>query len=187
MRRDVEALLSAGDSGQGTAGPVCYSRVAGRESGSIGFKILATCGRGGGGTVYAARIRRTAVRWPSRFFRRFSAPEQRRRYLKEVHAASVLHHPAFVKVEESGTGDDRDYLVMEYVEGRTLGEVIPPRGLTVEAALNLARLILEGLAAAHSAGVIHRDLKPSNIMVTCVGCDQDARLRPGKDDKPPNP
>ena len=74
-----------------------------------------------------------------------------------------------MSVEESGRGEDRDFMVMEYVDGCTLSELIPKGGMPVEEALALSRMILEGLTAAHAAGVIHRDLKPSNVMLASDG------------------
>ena len=98
-------------------------------------------------------------------FQPFLSPQQRRRYLKEAQAASTLDHPNIVKVHETGREENRDYLVMDYVDGRTLGETIPAGGLPLRQALPLARMMAEALAAAHAAGILHRDLKPANLMV----------------------
>jgi dienelactone hydrolase len=133
------------------------------------FEIEARCGQGATGTVYRARDTRSGGNVAIKVFPPLLSPEQRRRYLKEAQAASVVRHPAVVRVLEAASADNRDFLVMEYVEGQTLGEVIPAGGMSVESALDLSRLILEGLSAAHSAGIIHRDLKPSNIMVDLTG------------------
>ena len=69
---------------------------------------------------------------------------------------------------------------MEYVDGKTLDELIPSKGLRSSLALKYAIQIADALAKAHDAGIVHRDLKPSNLMVTDGGSRQGARLRPGE-------
>jgi hypothetical protein len=133
------------------------------------YQIEGVCGHGATGTVYRARDTRSGGKVAIKVFPPLLSPEQRRRYQKEARAASVVRHPAVVRALEAASAGNRDFLVMEYVEGQTLSEVIPASGLSVEAALDLSRLILEGLSAAHRAGIIHRDLKPSNIMVDLTG------------------
>ncbi|MCX6599710.1 MAG: protein kinase [Acidobacteria bacterium] len=65
--------------------------------------------------------------------------------------------------------DGRAYIAMEYVEGQTLGKVIPAGGLAAKELLLLAIQMADALAAAHKGGVVHRDLKPGNVMVTPEG------------------
>lgn len=167
-RREVEKLLSAEDSGRELPGPFVPAILGpGRQFGR--FWILAACGQGSGGTVYLASDPPTGRLVAIKVFPQFVTSEERRRYIKEAQAAATVRHPHVVAFEEVGRAGDRDFLVMEYVDGRTLGEVIPTRGMAVGQALNFARMILEGLAAAHAAGIIHRDLKPSNVMVTNAG------------------
>ena len=168
VRSEVEALLSADDSGKELPRPFFPAALMpGRQIGR--FEILSLCGRGSSGTVYLARDTRSERKLAIKVFEQFLLPEQRRRYLKEVRAASVLRHPNIVAFEEVGRFEDRDFLVMEHVEGRTLGESIPKGGMPVAVALNLARMLVDGLVAAHAQGVIHRDLKPSNVMLTSEG------------------
>ena len=90
------------------------------------------------------------------------------RFRKEAQAVAALSHPNIVKVYDVGRSEEgQHYLIMEYVEGRTLKEVIQKNGsLSVSAALDYVNQILAGLRHAHSYGVIHRDIKPQNIMVT---------------------
>ena len=168
LRGQVESLLSAGDSGQELPHPFA---PPGLQPGQQldRFQILSACGQGSSGTVYLARDTQNQRMVAIKIFAQFLTPEQRRRYLKEVRASSVLHHPHIAALLEVGRSEDRDFTVMEYVDGPTLGEVIPVGGMPVERVLELARMILDGLAAAHAQGVIHRDLKPSNIMVTSSG------------------
>ena len=169
-RMEVESLLAADN----TVHELPPAFVTGMQDLTPGerlgnYEIEARCGQGATGTVYRARDTRNGSRVAVKVFPPLLSPEQRRRYLKEAQAAAVVRHPAVVRVLEAASADNRDFLVMEYVEGQTLGEVIPAGGMSVEAALDLSRLILEGLSAAHSAGIIHRDLKPSNIMVDLTG------------------
>jgi beta-lactam-binding protein with PASTA domain/predicted Ser/Thr protein kinase len=92
------------------------------------------------------------------------------RFRREAQAAARLNHPGIVSVYDSGTDGDTPYIVMEFIEGRTLadylasGKTIPP----MEAA-QIAKDIAQALAVAHAQGVIHRDIKPANVMVTRDG------------------
>ncbi|MEE0776404.1 MAG: Stk1 family PASTA domain-containing Ser/Thr kinase [Bacillota bacterium] len=90
------------------------------------------------------------------------------RFRKEAQAVAALSHPNIVKVYDVGCSEEGEhYLIMEYVEGRTLKEVIQKNGsLSVSASLDYVNQILAGLRHAHSYGVIHRDIKPQNIMIT---------------------
>ena len=169
-RMEVEGLLAA----DATVKELPPAFVTGMQEMAPGerlgdYQIEGSCGHGATGTVYRARDTRSGGKVAIKVFPPLMSPEQRRRYQKEGQAASVVRHPAVVRVLEAASAGNRDFLVMEYVEGQTLGEVIPTGGMSIEAALDLSRLILEGLSTAHSAGIIHRDLKPSNIMVDLNG------------------
>ena len=97
-------------------------------------------------------------------------PERRRRFIQEAQAASGLNHPNIVTIHDIlADNDGSDYMVMEFIQGRTLGEVIPPNGLGAARSLQYATQIADALAAAHAAGIVHRDLKPGNVMVTESG------------------
>jgi serine/threonine-protein kinase len=92
------------------------------------------------------------------------------RFRREAQAAARLNHPGIVSVYDSGTDGETPYIVMQFIEGRTLadylasGKTIPPMK-----AAQVAKEIAEALAAAHAEGVIHRDIKPANVMVTRDG------------------
>lgn len=93
------------------------------------------------------------------------------RFRKEAQAIAALSHPNIVSVYDVGTSDEGEqYLIMEYVEGKTLKEVIKKKGvLSLDRALDYTNQILAGLNHAHSFGVVHRDIKPQNIMITPTG------------------
>ena len=95
--------------------------------------------------------------------------EARRRFMREAQMASALNHPNIVTVYEINSDHDIDFIVMEYVRGRTLHTLIKTARLATAAALQYAIQIVEGVAQAHTAGIVHRDLKPGNIMVTGEG------------------
>jgi serine/threonine protein kinase len=92
-------------------------------------------------------------------------PARKRRFVQEAKAASALNHPNIITIHDITSDNGTDFIVMEYVQGKTLGELIPRRGLKLNDVLKVAIQITDALAKAHTAGIIHRDLKPGNIMV----------------------
>ena len=96
-------------------------------------------------------------------------PDLRRRFIQEAQAASSLNHPNIITIHDIVTHGSDQFMVMEYVRGKSLADMIPPEGLSAPVTLMYAVQIAAGLNAAHSAGIVHRDLKPGNIMVTGLG------------------
>ncbi|MDD3643502.1 MAG: serine/threonine-protein kinase, partial [Candidatus Krumholzibacteria bacterium] len=93
-----------------------------------------------------------------------------RRFEVEAKAAASLDHENIVRIIDSGISEGRYFIVMEYIDGPSLGRVIERRGkLERDAALLIAREICLGLEHAHRRGIVHRDIKPANIMVTSAG------------------
>jgi serine/threonine protein kinase/Flp pilus assembly protein TadD len=90
----------------------------------------------------------------------------RRRFLHEARAASALNHPNIVALYDICTEQDQDFLVMEYVDGRRLSDLIEDGALSLEQVAGLGSQVALALSAAHAAGIVHRDIKPDNIMVT---------------------
>jgi predicted Ser/Thr protein kinase/outer membrane biosynthesis protein TonB len=91
----------------------------------------------------------------------------RERFYREASAAGQLLHPAIATVFDVGhTEDGTPFLVMEYVKGETLRELLEKEKPPLEHSLRIARDVLDALAFAHAQGIVHRDVKPSNIMVT---------------------
>src|SRR5262245_27326651 len=132
------------------------------------YKIEAPIGAGGMGEVFRAhdtRLRRTVaikVLPPERV----ADPERKRRFLQEARAASALNHPNIVTLYDIANDSGVDYLVMEYVPGKSLDKLIAPKGLPLADAIGYATQIAGALAAAHAVGTAHRDIKPANLMVT---------------------
>ncbi|MCC6588570.1 MAG: serine/threonine protein kinase [Bryobacterales bacterium] len=135
------------------------------------YEIIREIGSGGMGKVYLGRDlrlqRQVALKVLLAGDR--ADPERRRRFLQEAKAASALNHPNIVIVYDIVTEDDSDILVMEYVSGKTLVDLIPRGGLRVPQVINYGHPVASALAAAHGQGIVHRDLKPGNIMVTDTG------------------
>ncbi|MBK9373939.1 MAG: PD40 domain-containing protein [Holophagales bacterium] len=135
------------------------------------YELVEQLGEGGMGVVYKARDTRLGrfvavkVLAPGKA----SDPDRRQRFAREARAASALAHPNVLTVHEIGSEDGVDFIVTEYVPGKTLAQLIPPRGLPVREVFRWAVPIADALAATHAAGVIHRDLKPANVMMTDAG------------------
>jgi serine/threonine-protein kinase len=94
---------------------------------------------------------------------------RRRRMKREARAIAALSHPAIAQIHDIVSDGDRDWLVLELIEGTTLGEILERGPLELDATIRIAQNIAEGLEAAHARGIIHRDLKPENVMVTTDG------------------
>ncbi|MDE3168263.1 MAG: serine/threonine protein kinase, partial [Acidobacteriota bacterium] len=136
------------------------------------YEVLDKLGAGGMGEIYRARDTRLGrvVALKALPAQASGDTERRRRFLQEAQAASGLNHPNIITVHDIlGDEQGNEYMVMEFVEGRTLGDLIPAGGLGVAPILRYATGIAGALAAAHAAGIVHRDLKPGNIMVTTDG------------------
>jgi beta-lactam-binding protein with PASTA domain/predicted Ser/Thr protein kinase len=92
------------------------------------------------------------------------------RFRREAQAAAPLNHPNIVGVYDAGADGDTQYIVMEYVEGRTLASFVSGGGKpTTAQAIDLTIHVASALQAAHERGIVHRDIKPANIMVTRAG------------------
>lgn len=133
------------------------------------FRIERELGRGAMGVVYLAHDTKLdrSVAVKSLTNEVTVSPDARSRFMREAKVLASLNHPNIAAIyEELEQADGVTYLVLEYVPGRTLAELIAEGGLRQEEALAIALQIAEALAAAHDHGVIHRDLKPDNIKIT---------------------
>jgi serine/threonine protein kinase len=135
------------------------------------YEILEKLGAGGMGEIYKAQDTRLnrLVAIKALLGASTGDPESRRRFIQEAQAASSLNHPNIITIHDIVTHGNDQFMVMEYVKGKTLGEVTPQGGLGASATLRYAVQIADGLQAAHAVGIVHRDLKPGNIMVTDQG------------------
>jgi len=132
------------------------------------YEIIKNIGEGGMANVYLAndiilnrqvaiKVLRGDLAGNEKFIRRFQ---------REALSVSNLSHPNIVEVYDVGEEDDNHYIVMEYVEGKTLKQLIQKRGaLTIPEVKDIMMQLTDGLSHAHDAYIIHRDIKPQNILI----------------------
>ena len=135
------------------------------------YEIVSALGAGGMGEVYKARDTRldrmVAVKvLPAD---QVADPDRKQRFIQEARAASALNHSNIVTIHDISADHGIDFIVMEYVPGKSLDQLIPAGGMPAPEALKYAIQIADAFAAAHAAGIVHRDLKPANVMITDVG------------------
>jgi hypothetical protein len=176
LRSQVESLIASADSSVGAL----PSNIIGYDSlrlrlGSLSpgarlgpYEIVSLVGAGGMGEVYRARDprlgREVAIKvLPATFT---SDLDRLRRFEQEARAAAALNHPNILTVHEVGIQDGQSYVVSEFLEGRTLRQVLQDSALPVRKVIDYAIHIANGMAAAHEKGIVHRDLKPENLFVT---------------------
>src|SRR5580765_4906938 len=135
------------------------------------YEVLALIGAGGMGEVYRAHDprldREVAIKVLPHD--RIADVHRRQRFVQEAKAASALNHPHIVTIHEIESADGIDFLVMEYVRGRSLDTLIPRQGMRLGEALRIAIAIADAITSAHGHGIVHRDLKPANVMVGTDG------------------
>src|SRR5262245_57236984 len=180
LRREVESLLVSGASSPGFLDePLQVSGAAARVSNasSLSGKRIGTysvherIGAGGMGEVYRAhdsKLRRDVA------FKVLAADligeqDHLRRFRSEAHALAALNHPNIAAIYGLEEADGVTALVMELVDGSTLGDRILQGAIPVDEALPIATQIAEALEAAHERGIVHRDLKPANIKLRSDG------------------
>jgi eukaryotic-like serine/threonine-protein kinase len=135
------------------------------------YRILEKLGAGGMGVVYKGRDthldRFVAIKVlpPDRV----ADLARKARFVQEAKAASALNHPNIIVVHDVTSEAGVDFMVMEYVAGKTLAQRIGRKGMRLGELLKIAVQIADALARAHAAGIVHRDLKPANIMVSEEG------------------
>ncbi|MBP1300692.1 MULTISPECIES: Stk1 family PASTA domain-containing Ser/Thr kinase [unclassified Curtobacterium] len=136
------------------------------------YRVRSRIARGGMATVYLATDVRLERRVAIKIMHGHLADDQafRERFIQEARSAARLSHPNLVGVYDQGAEDDTAYIVMEYIPGITLRDLLQEhRALTPEQATDILRAVLAGLASAHRAGIVHRDLKPENVLLADDG------------------
>ena len=179
LRNEVESLIAshdqAGDSIEAMAAEAATEMleneraILGKQIGH--YQILKGIGRGGMGEVFLAQDTRLGRKVALKLLRSdFTRNEERlRRFRQEAQAASALNHPNILTIHEIGQEGSLHFIATEYVEGKTLREIISGARMALGQALDIPVQVASALAAAHSAGIIHRDIKPENIMLRTDG------------------
>jgi len=175
---EISSLVSAFDSRDGFIDEpalnlglqlLCKSSELSLVGKSIGiYKVISRLGKGGMGEVYLAEDTKLGRKVALKFL----SPEfvgdnwAKRQLVKEAQAVAMLDHPNICPVYGIEEVDEHLFIVMQYVEGETLAELIRKKSLRPDQVIPLSRKIVAALAEAHLHGIIHRDMKPKNIMVS---------------------
>ena len=178
LRKEVEELLLANDQAGSflgrSAAPALTNPNTAAETLKLNcrrigqYQTLREIGRGGMGVVYLA------VRADGEFHKQVAIkvlrpgvdPRMVIRFRQERQILADLEHPNIARLIDGGTADGAPYVVMEYVEGRSLRAILKERGaLPLDDVVEIAKQVCAGLDAAHQQGVIHRDIKPENLIV----------------------
>lgn len=175
LRREVESLLASDESADDfIAAPaleLAAEIVAAEEKeGKVGrrigqYEIERLIGAGGMGEVWLAADERLKRRVALKILSGVQAPERLARFEQEAFAVSALNHPNIITIFDIGESDGAQFIATEYINGKTLREMLREKPLSVTEAVEIALQVCTALEAAHEAGIIHRDIKPENIMV----------------------
>ncbi|MEQ1604276.1 MAG: protein kinase [Pyrinomonadaceae bacterium] len=180
LLREVESLLASHDSADNFLETPAVEKVADAFSGESDklrkdqclrhYKIIREIGSGGMGEVYLATDtklnRRVAIKVPHQDL--LSNDQATSRLLREAQAAAMLDHPNICSIHEISETEDGSFIVMQYVEGETLADVLTKRP-SIERSIDLAIQVVDALSEAHAHHIIHRDIKPANIIVNEKG------------------
>jgi Tol biopolymer transport system component len=135
------------------------------------YEVLAPIGAGGMGEVYRARDPRLGREVAVKVLREEAGadPDRLRRFEREARAVAALNHTHILAVYDIGSDEGLAYVVFELLEGQTLRGRLKSGAVPARRAVDYARQICLGLAAAHARGIVHRDLKPENVFLTVEG------------------
>ena len=131
------------------------------------YAVLREIGRGGMGIVYLAQQRSLGREIAVKVLRpgELAFGPLVRRFLEEARHLARLRHPNIVSIHEVGTAGDEPYFTMDYIEGRSLADLLATGPLSPSRSVNIVKQAASALAHAHAQGIIHRDLKPANILI----------------------
>lgn len=178
---EVESLLESLDSAEsfleqpaiaGVAGQILSENHQFTEGQFLNhYQIIKQLGTGGMGEVYLAQDTKLNRKVALKILREnmLADNQANRRLLREAQAAALLEHSNICAIYEISENDKISFIVMQYVEGKTLAELLANESLTTEQSLNLAIQIADALMEAHTHNIIHRDIKPANIIVNEKG------------------
>ncbi|MEP7341779.1 MAG: serine/threonine-protein kinase [Acidobacteriota bacterium] len=178
LRREVESLLAHEDSAEHfieTSAMKVVARGLSEEDFSgqqIGnYRIIKPIGAGGMGMVYLAEDEKLKRRVAIKFLPETvtADPERIRRFEQEAHAVSTLNHPNIITIHEVGQIEGKHFIVIEFIAGRTLRELMKEARLDARTVIDIAAQVASALKTAHTAFIVHRDIKPENIMVRADG------------------
>ena len=174
---EVESLLSSHDSAESfmetpavaKVADVVQAKIKKLEAGKCfgHYEIIEEIGEGGMGEVYLAKDmkldRKVAVKILNE---EFSQDESNlKRFIREAKAASSLNHPNILIIHEIGEHENTSYIVSEFINGKTLRQILKKTTLKLSEVLDISIPIADALCTAHSSNLVHRDIKPENIMV----------------------
>jgi serine/threonine protein kinase/Tfp pilus assembly protein PilF len=181
LRQEVESLISFQEMAQSFLEVPALEEAADLlsedEAGSVGelvlgrYRIEAQLGAGGMGEVYLAEDTNLDSKVAIKFLPSYLEADElaKRRLILEAKATAQLDHPNICRVYKVKEDANRSFIVMQYVDGKTLADRIKDKPLDLREALDVGMQIVEALAEAHSHGIVHRDIKPRNVMINTRG------------------